>query len=256
MNIQYQDMINLFSKFIWPLPRISGLFLTMPLVSSTMVPARIRIIFAMALSFICAPFIAESLSFLHFNAGYVLFLVQEILLGVLMGFILQIVFQIFIMAGQVIAMQTGLGFAIMVDPASKVSVPLLSQFYLMLISLLFLNLNGHLAILEALLSSFQNLPIGKISLDASSLGKIIMFSGWMFKEAVLVALPAILALLIVNLAFAVMARVAPQLNLFSMGFPITLLMGMFIIYISLPGISAEAGKSLEQGMQLIVGLLH
>ncbi|KTC86405.1 flagellar biosynthetic protein FliR [Legionella brunensis] len=256
MNINYPEMINLFSKVIWPLPRISSLFLTMPLISSVMVPARIRIIFAMVLAFLCAPIIADNLSLLHFNGRYVAFLTYEILLGILMGFILQLVFQIFILGGQIVAMQAGLGFAVMVDPASKATVPLVSQFYLMLISLVFLSLNGHLAVLNALLNSFREMPVGQVDISLSALGGILTFSGWMFKEAMLVALPAILALLIVNLAFGVMTRVAPQLNIFSMGFPLTLLMGMVIIHISLPGVSTQIAESLEQGMQLIMGLLH
>ncbi|CEK11278.1 flagellar biosynthetic protein FliR [Legionella hackeliae] len=256
MNINYPEMINLFSKVVWPLPRISSLFLTMPLISSIMVPARIRVIFAMVLAFLCAPTIADNLSFLQFDGRYIGFVSYEILLGILMGFILQIVFQIFILGGQIIAMQAGLGFAVMVDPASKASVPLISQFYLMMISLIFLSLNGHLAILNALLSSFREMPIGHVEISQSMLGSILNFSGWMFKEAVLVALPAILALLIVNLAFGVMTRVAPQLNIFSMGFPLTLLMGMVIIHFSLPGVSAQIADSLEQGMQVIIGLLH
>ncbi|WED43748.1 flagellar biosynthetic protein FliR [Legionella cardiaca] len=256
MNINYSEMINLFSKIVWPLPRISSLFLTMPLISSVLVPVRIRIVFSMTLAFLCAPAIADSLSLLHFDGHYIAFVVYEILLGILMGFILQLVFQVFILGGQIIAMQAGLGFAIMVDPASKASVPLLSQFYLMMISLIFLSLNGHLAVLNALLSSFREMPIGNVDISLSALGSILTFSGWMFKEAVLVALPAILALLIVNLAFGIMTRVAPQLNIFSMGFPITLLMGMVIIHISLPGVSSQIADSLEQGMQLIMGLLH
>ncbi|KTD12158.1 flagellar biosynthetic protein FliR [Legionella jamestowniensis] len=256
MNINYPEMINLFSKVVWPLPRISSLFLTMPLISSVMVPARIRIIFSMVLAFLCAPAIADNLSLLHFDGRYIGFIGYEILIGILMGFILQLVFQVFILGGQIIAMQAGLGFAVMVDPASKASVPLVSQFYLMMISLLFLSLNGHLAVLNALLSSFREMPIGQVDISLSVLGSILTFSGWMFKEAVLVALPAILALLIVNLAFGVMTRIAPQLNIFSMGFPLTLLMGMVIIHISLPGVSSQIADSIEQGMRLIIGLLH
>lgn len=256
MNLNYQAMISLFSQIIWPLPRISGLFLTMPLISSVLIPTRIRLVFALALAFLCAPAIPANLSLLHFDGQYLVLVMHELLLGILMGFVLQLVFQVFVLGGQVIAMQAGLGFATMVDPASKASVPLISQFYLMMVSLMFLTLNGHLAVLDALLSSFREMPVGKITIGLSAIASVVSFSGWMFKEAVLVALPAILSLLIINLAFGVMTRVAPQLNIFSMGFPITLLMGMVIVRISLPGVSAQIADSLEQGMRLIIGLLH
>lgn len=211
MNLNYQTVISQFSQAIWPLLRISGLFMTMPLISSVLVPMRIRLVFAMTLSFLCAPAISTSLSFLHFNSAYVAVIVHELLLGLLMGFVLQLVFQVFVLGGQVIAMQAGLGFATMVDPASKASVPLVSQLYLMMMSLTFLSLNGHLAVLDALLSSFRQMPVGTIGVGLSAIGSVLTFSGWMFKEAVLVSLPAILSLLIVNLAFGVMTRVAPQL---------------------------------------------
>lgn len=256
MEINYQSMINQFSQMIWPLPRITSLFLSMPLVSSMLVPMRVRLVLALAFAFICSPLISDSLSFLNFEGGYLTILFHEILLGILMGFVLQLVFQVFIIGGQIIAMQAGLGFATMVDPSTKASVPLISQFYLMLVSLIFLALNGHLAIFDALLSSFRIMPVGEMKVGLPAVSSVLNFSGWMFKESVLVALPAILALLIVNLAFGVMTRVAPQLNIFSMGFPITLLMGMVIIRISLPGVAEQITDSLEQGMQLIKGILH
>ncbi|WP_028388416.1 flagellar biosynthetic protein FliR [Legionella fairfieldensis] len=255
MHLNYQAMINQFSQIIWPLPRISGVFLSMPLISSPMVPVRVRLVFALALAFLCASFIPDNLSLLYFEGRYLLIVCYELLIGLLMGFVLQLVFQVFVIGGQVIAMQAGLGFATMMDPGSKASVPLVSQLYLMMISLLFLVLNGHLALLETLLASFQQMPVGTQP-KLSAIGSVIAFSGWMFKEAVLVALPAILALLIVNLAFGVMTRVAPQLNIFSMGFPLTLLMGMVIIRISLPGVASQITDSLEQGMRLITGILH
>lgn len=256
MNLNYQALISQFSQVIWPIPRISGLMLSLPMFSSMLVPLRIKIVFVFALAFVCAPFISTDLRLDHFQGRYVVFVVYELLLGLLMGFILQLVFQVFIMGGQIIAMQAGLGFATMVDPTTNASVPLVSQFLLIMVSLMFLALNGHLAAFDALLSSFREMPVGKISLGLSALGSVVAFSGWMFKESVMVALPAILALLIVNLGFGVMSRVAPQLNLFSMGIPISLVMGMVIIRISLPGLASQITTSLEEGMRLIVGVLR
>jgi len=256
MQFSHETIILYLSQLWWPIPRISGLFLAMPVVSSALMPMRVRVIFALGLALLIAPVIPTSMTLLNFQPVYVLFVADEILLGLLMGFVVQLVFQVFILGGQVIAMQTGLGFATMVDPASKASVPLISQFYLMLVTLTFLALNGHLALLDALLSSFKLLSPGQMHVELSSIGAVLNFSGWMFKEAVLVALPAISALLIVSVSFGVMTRVAPQLNIFSLGFPMTLLMGMVIISISLPGVAAQIADSLEQGMLLIKGLLH
>ena len=176
---------------------------------------------------------------------------QELLLGLLMGFIFQLVFQVFILGGQIIALQAGLGFATMIDPASRASVPLVGQFYLILVSLMFLTLNGHLAALEALLGSFKELPVGDIQLDMTRITDIIRFSGWMFKEAVLVALPAIASLLIVSLSFGIMTKVSSQLNIFSLGFPLTLLAGIILLRLTLTGVGDQIVDSLDIGMQLL-----
>ncbi|MCE3043449.1 flagellar biosynthetic protein FliR [Legionella sp. 16cNR16C] len=256
MGISHQTIILYLSQIVWPLARISGLFLSMPLISSVLLPRSIRIIFAFALAFIAMPFIPESMSFLYFRLEHIFFLMNEILLGLLMGFALQLVFQIFIVGGQIIAMQAGLGFAVMVDPASKASVPLVSQLYLIMVSLLFLTLNGHLALFDLFLESFKIKPIGQFEVGVTELASILGFSAWMLKESVLVSLPAILSLLLVSLAFGVMSRVAPQLNLFSIGFPITLLMGFIVIRFSLPGLFDQMSDSIEQGILLIKGMLR
>ncbi|KTC68008.1 flagellar biosynthetic protein fliR [Legionella birminghamensis] len=256
MAISYQSIILYLSQIIWPLARISGLFLAMPLISSVLLPRSIRIIFAFTLALLVMPFIPQSMSFLYFKLDHLFFLINELLLGLLMGFVLQLVFQIFIIGGQIIAMQAGLGFAVMVDPASKASVPLVSQLYLIMVSLLFLALNGHLALLEIFLDSFRIKPIGQFNVGIAEFSSVLGFSAWMMKESVLVSLPAILSLLLVSLAFGVMSRVAPQLNLFSIGFPITLLMGFIIIRFSLPGLFDQMADSIEQGLTLIKGMLH
>lgn len=256
MNVDYQAMIRTLSQVVWPMWRIGGLMLTVPVFSSVLISSRIKVLFVLALGWICAPFVPPQLSFLHFNGLYLVYMMQELFLGMLMGFALQLVFQIFVLGGQIISMQAGLGFAVMVDPSSKASVPLVSQLYLMMTTLIFLALNGHLTLLDALLNSFKMMPIGQSPIDNAMVWQVIMFSGWMFKEAVLISIPAILSLLIVSLSFGIMTRVAPQLNIFSLGFPITLIMAMVIIKIGLPGVGTEIVASIEQGMQFIIGMLR
>lgn len=256
MNLDYQTMIRLFSQTVWPIGRIGGLMLTVPVFSSILVPGRIKVFFIFVLAWVCAPFVPEHLSFNSFNGLYLVYIIQELFLGLLMGFVLQLVFQIFVLGGQIISMQAGLGFAVMVDPSSKASVPLISQFYLMMVTLIFLSLNGHLVIIESIIDSFKMMPVGHIALETSTVWKVILFSGWMFKQAVLISIPALLSLLIVSLSFGIMARVAPQLNIFTLGFPITLLMAVVVIKIGLPSVGAQISDCIEQGMYFIKGMLH
>lgn len=256
MDLEYQTMIRMFSQVIWPIARVSGLVISAPVLSSVLIPARIRIFFIFVLCWICAPFVSDKLSLNDFNGWYLVYVVQELGIGLLMGFVMQLVFQIFILGGQIISMQAGLGFAVMTDPSSKASVPLISQFYLLLVTLIFLALNGHLAMLDALIESFRMMPVGEVTLSNSTVWDVIMFSSWMFKEAVLISIPALLALLIVSLSFGIMARAAPQLNIFSLGFPISLLMGFVIMKVGLINIGAHVADTVEYGMHFIKGMFH
>lgn len=254
--IDYHQVIELLSRNVWPVFRLSGLLLVVPIFSSDVVPNRIRVIFILTLSFIASGFIPEKLSFEFFSSSFVIYVLQEVALGILMGFILQIVFQSFILGGQIIAMQMGLGFATMVDPSSKANVPLISQFYLILVTLIFLALNGHLMVLEMLISSFTTMPIGQVSIDKQSAWSLLMFSSFMFKSALMIALPAIISLLLVNLSFGIMTRVAPQLNIFSIGFPITLTLGVVILFVTLYGVLPHVKSTLNHGFETMQGVIQ
>lgn len=252
MNIDYQAMIQIISQVIWPMGRISGLILIAPVFSSGLVSKRIRVFFILALSWFCSSFIPPQLSFANFNGLYLVYIVQEIAFGFIIGFTLQLVLQVFALVGQIISMQAGLSFAVMIDPSSKASVPLLSQLYLMLVTLVFLTLNGHITLLEALINSFKLMPIGHLSIDNALVGRVLFFSAWMFKEAVLISIPAIVSLLLVSLSFGIMTRVAPQLNIFSLGFPITIMVSILVVAVFLPTVGAQMIDSLEQSLHFIL----
>ena len=256
MNVDYQTMIKILSQVIWPMGRITGLFLIAPFFSAPQIPMRIKVLFIMVLSWVCSLSVPPQLSFLNFNGLYLVYMIQEIAFGLLMGFVLLLVFQIFLLGGQIISMQAGLGFAVMIDPTSKASVPLVSQIYSLMTILMFLALNGHLALLEALITSFKVMPIGGLSVDNAMVWGVINFSGWMFKEGVLISIPATISLLLVSLSFGIITRVSPQLNIFSLGFPITLLMSILIIQICMPSVGAQMIESLDQGMQIIFGMVR
>lgn len=256
MDIDYQSMIRIVSQIVWPIGRISGLVISAPFFSSNLISSRIKLLFIFMVSWSCSFLVPPELTLSNFNSLYCVYIIQELVVGILMGFILQLVFQIFILSGQIISMQSGLGFAVMVDPASQASVPFVSQYFSMMITLMFLSLNGHIAILDTLFGSFSTMPIGKVLIPNNTVWGIMDFSGWMFKEAVLVSIPAIFSLLVVSLAFGIITRVAPQLNLFSMGFPITLLFAILLIKVCLSSVGNRMIESLELGMSFIVRMLH
>lgn len=164
----------------------------------------------------------------------VLITIQQVLIGVLLGFIVSLVFSALIIGGQSVAQLMGLGFASMMDPQNGVSVPVVGQFYTVLATIVFLVLNGHLVLVDTLVGSFKSMPIGDYSLLPEKLWQVVLWSKWMFIAALVIALPAITALLLVNIAFGVMTRASPQLNIFAVGFPITILLGFIAMLASMP----------------------
>jgi flagellar biosynthetic protein FliR len=177
--------------------------------------------------------------------------ISQVLIGIAMGFILQMVFAAFIIAGQSIAMAMGLGFASMIDPQNGMQVPVISQIFLIMATLVFLALNGHLVFIEVLAKSFENMPIGPFSPSKEALWQLVIWGTDMFAGGVLIALPAVAALLLVNLAFGVTSRAAPQLNIFAVGFPVMIMVGMAFLILTLPTITSHFSRLMLQALELV-----
>jgi flagellar biosynthetic protein FliR len=180
--------------------------------------------------------------------------VHQLLIGFASAFVLQLIFDALAMGGQLLANTMGLGFAFNVDPLRGVSTPVLGQMYMILVTLLFLAINGHLVLVEILVQGFTTLPVGMSGLDSEMIWRVAQWGTQLFAGALIVALPGMAALLVVNLAFGVMSRAAPTLNLFAVGFPITLISGLVIMYIGLPSVLAAFNQSLEAAFALIRSL--
>ncbi|WP_373188194.1 flagellar biosynthetic protein FliR [Halopseudomonas sp.] len=224
------DISRWISSYMWVFFRIASVMMTMPVIGTQLVPARIRLFLAVAVTFLVVPHIPPPplLDPLDLNTWAII--AEQILIGATIGFVLQLLFQIHVLAGQIVAMQMGLGFASMNDPTMGISVAVVAQVFTMLVTLLFLAVNGHLVVIEVLVESFHTLPLGEFLLVSDFRAVVLRFS-WVMAAALLIGLPAITALLIVNLSFGVMMRAAPQLNIFSIGFPLTLVFGLFIMWV-------------------------
>ena len=221
------------SRYLYPFARISALLMVMPLIGTRMVSMRIRLILAVAITFVVAPLLPPMPKVDALSLASLIIILQQMLIGILLGFVTELLMQVFVIAGQLIAMQTGLGIATTVDPSQGASVVVISQWFLFMVSLVFLALNGHLVLIEILVDSFRSMPIGMASFSVDQFGLLIRWSGWMFAAAVIISLPAMAALLIVNLAFGVMTRAAPQLNIFALGFPVTMIIGLLIMWLNM-----------------------
>ncbi|MNE12576.1 Flagellar biosynthetic protein FliR [compost metagenome] len=236
------------ASFILPLFRIAAVLMTMPVFGTTLVPTKVRLYFALAITVVIVPALPPLPEVQALDLSALMLIAEQIIIGALMGFSLQLFFQAFAIAGQIVAIQMGMAFASMVDPANGVSVAVISQFFTMLVTLLFLAMNGHLVVFEVLAESFTTLPIGS-GLLVNHYWELAGRLGWVLGAALLLVLPAITALLVVNIAFGVMTRAAPQLNIFSIGFPLTLVLGMVILWIGLADILNQYQPLASEALQ-------
>ena len=228
---------------VWPFFRIAGVLMVAPVIGARLVPVRVRVALAVGVTLVVAPLAPVQAPFApSLLTG--LLVIQEVLLGAAIGFCLQMVFDALIIAAETIAMGMGLGFATMVDPQRGVSVPVLGQFFVILGTLVFLSLGGHLAALRLLATSFEAAPIGT-PFAAAGIWSLVAFASEMFAGAVRIALPAITALLVVNLALGVTSRAAPSLNLFAVGLPLGMLLGFLIVLLNIENLAALTTELLE-----------
>lgn len=240
--------------WVWPFLRTAAVLTAAPVVGAAYVPARVRLALALALSFVLVPLVTlPPIEPLSLPGGLVA--AEQVLVGLMLGFAVRLVVAVFDLAGQVLGQTMGLGLAAMVDPATGTQVPALSQLYLVLASLVFVTIDGHLLLVQALAESFRVFPVAGSGLEADPLWLLASKASWVFGSAVLMALPGVTAMLVVNLAMAVMTRAAPQLNVFAVGFPVTLIVGLAVILLTLPAALLDAGRLVTEAVGFAGGLL-
>lgn len=240
----------------WPFFRIGALIMVAPLFGTQVVPARVRLIFAIVLTLAVYPVLPPMPKIDLVSLPSFVIVAQQVLIGVAMGLILQVLLQVFVVAGQIAAMHMGLGFASMVDPTNGISVTVLSQFYLMLATLLFLAMDGHLVMIQVLVESFHTLPVGMGFISNNALWQLVSWGSWMFASALLMALPIVASMLIINFSLGVITRAAPQLNIFAIGFPAMLVIGLCIVWVTLndfaPLFDRYTREALKMMAQIVV----
>ncbi len=251
MNFTGVELTSWLATLLWPFMRIGAMFAAAPIFAARSVPVRIRVLLAFFISWMLVPVLPEPPAVDLISGEALIISISQVVIGLAMGFILQMVFAAFIIAGQSIAMSMGLGFASIIDPQNGMQVPVISQIFLIMATLVFLALNGHLIFIEVLVKSFQNLPIGPFALSTEDLWKLVTWGSDMFAGGVLIALPAVAALLLVNLAFGVTSRAAPQLNIFAVGFPVMIMVGIVFLILILPTITDHLSHLMLQALELI-----
>ena len=239
------------AAFIWPLTRILGLIAAAPLFGNVSVPAQLKLMFGVMLALIVGPGLHNLPDVDPMSMAGILILIQQMVIGLSMGFAMRIVFAGVEMAGEIIGLTMGFGFATFFDPQSQGRSSAISQFLSLLVLMIYLATNVHLMMISALFDSFNTLPIAAGPLGANVMQKIAVWGGIVFSAGVQLSLPIVAALLITNAALGILTRAAPQLNIFGIGFPIALGAGLIMISLALPYMATPFGRLLQEGVDQI-----
>lgn len=238
--------------FLWPLVRILALVATAPLLGHRNVPVRVKIGLAVLTALVVSPALPDSARYSPASAIGLVVLFQQILIGVALGFTLRIVFAAIELGGEIIAAQMGLNFAGFFNPQSAQQGTPIGAWFGLLMMLVFLAMNGHLIMIQALVDSFAVAPIGVDGIGVGDWRRLALLGTDLFRIGVYAALPVIAAMLLSNLALGVLARIAPQLNLLAVGFSATILIGFAVLLLAMPAMGAYFQQSLERGLTMMV----
>ncbi|MBS4016619.1 MAG: flagellar biosynthetic protein FliR [Dechloromonas sp.] len=219
--------------YAFPLARILGLVATAPLWSTAGIPRRTRLILGLGITIAIAPVLPPMPNVQPASLAGLWILGQQVLIGISMGFAARIVFSAIDMAGTYIGFQMGLGFATFYDPMEGAQTAVLAEFIGLIALLLFMAFDGHLLYISTLAQSFHAIPVGPEALSPNSWRNLAELGGKIFSAGLLLALPVLVALMITNVALGVLTKAAPQLNLFALGFPLTLMGGFMAVGVSL-----------------------
>lgn len=241
-------------QVLWPFIRVGSALMVAPVFSGQTVPVRIRIVLAGAIALILAPTIVIPPELSAFSLAGLVVTAQQVVIGIALGFCLQLVFDAITLGGQLIANSMGLSYALSLDPVRGTGSTALGEMYSIFVTLVFLALNGHLRLIEVLADGFRTLPIGGSGFGPANLWQVVIWGGTLFGGALSIALPAITALLIVNLAFGMVSRAAPALNLMAVGFPVMLIFGLLVLVVSVPQLLSGFERLLEQSFTVLQSL--
>lgn len=227
MELLAADIVARFYTILWPMLRISALMITAPIFALRAFNLRLRVLLAILLALMVYPIHTWPVIDPTSAAG-IKEVFNQIAIGAISGLILQMVSAAMVVAGQVIATSMGLAMASLMDP-NMGNVPVISQFLVVLGSLIFVGAGGHVILLGLILESFHTLPIGTSIFAPESMGLLLRWSSMMFLGAVLISLPVMVAMLFINVGVGIITRAAPSLNIFSIGFPASVVVGFIVL---------------------------
>jgi flagellar biosynthetic protein FliR len=254
-GLELQELFTFIILLLIASLRVGAFLISAPFFGSRMVPLQIRIVFSFCLGF----WILGTLQFPDQNTllgpKLILIVLQELFIGLTVGLVLNICFAAVTLAGEKIAATSGLAFASQVDPNGGGQSPVISQIFFLFLIVVFFSVNGHLIILGLIYKSFEFYPLGQFTSYGELVSAGLSASDILFKSAAIIVLPIVIVLLFVNIAIGFITKSAPQLNLFSFGFPMTLIGAFLILFYSVDAIAFAFKDLIQSIIDLVMSLL-
>ena len=232
MGETFQLLFDQYEIFLLVFVRVSGIFLISPFFSAQNIPNTIKIGFSFILSILIS--VSADISYAPEEFAFVATIAKELIVGLIIGFIAYMFFTVFYIMGQLIDMEIGFGMVNVMDPQHKVQVPLMGNFYYILAFLILFSMNGHHIIINAIVDSYKFIPIGKFTFREDTAFSLIDILSKTFATGFKLAMPIIAIVFLIDLLLGILARTIPQMNVFVVGIPLKILIGLLIVSISMP----------------------
>jgi flagellar biosynthetic protein FliR len=251
ITFTYAQLLAWLAAFIWPAARLLALFATAPFFSQTAISNMTKIGIAVLITIIVAPTLPTLPAVSVASPAGLFILAQQIVIGAAIGFTMQIIFAAVEAGAAMAGLQMGLGFAQLLTGSTDGSTDVLSRLMSMIALLAFLSIDGHLQVLGVLIDSFYRVPISDTPMAAGGLHTVVAWAETIFSSGLLLALPIVIALLIVNLSLGILNRAAPQIGVFQIGLPVTLAIGFLMLQWMTPNLMPFFVRLFGQGMDAL-----
>ncbi len=248
MTFTEAQLATLVASVFWPFIRITALFVAVPLFSNKQLPTKVKVLLGLLIALLVAPLLEAPPVVDVFSGEALLILFQQVAIGIIMGFMLQFAFGTLAVAGEMVGYSMKLGMAKMADPINGIQVPIVTTLYITLGMLIILALDVHLMMIQLLVDSFTIFPVAVDGITRNTFWDVVSWATRMYEIGVLMALPIAGSILLLDISMGVMQRAAPQMHIFAIGFPITLLGGMILIWITLPAVMENLIDALNEIM--------
>ncbi|MAK56728.1 MAG: flagellar biosynthetic protein FliR [Pusillimonas sp.] len=255
ISVDLTQLYGWINAFLWPFVRLLAFIGAVPLLGESAIPNRAKVGLAAFIAIVIAPTLPPMPAISPASYEGLFILLQQVVIGILLGLVMRVVFAAVQTAGEFVGLQMGLSFASFFAPATGANTAVLSRLMNMIAMLLFIAFNGHLLMLAGFIRSFDILPISNEGINLNGLPVLFEWSAQVMIAGMLLALPLIIVLLTISLALGILNRTAQQLSVFAVGFPISLSVGLILLWVVLPQTSPFLRRLFDEGFSAMGRLM-